>query len=110
MQFDFKLGSTNKITSKAQFIAATGSFWQKIYKLVFFIFLFCMIALGGYIWQISLSGGTWSAEKKQEYLDSQNKDVVLKENDFKKALTDVEMRKTNNIENQEILKDIFKSY
>ena len=110
MQFDFKLDNKKTITSKTQLITVAGHFWQKIYKIIFFILLLCMIALGAYFWQKNLLGEAWSAEKKQEYLDSQNKDVIFKENDFKKALIDIEMRKNGDTDNQEIIKDIFKSY
>lgn len=110
MQFDFKLGLKKTTTSKTQLIPMIGIFWQKIYKIVFFIFLIGMVVLGGYIWQKSLSGGEWSAEKKQEYLDAQNKSVVFKESDFKKALSDVETRRQENTDSQQPAKDIFKAY
>lgn len=110
MQFNFKFGFRKTATSKIQLISAIGFFWQKIYKLVFLVFLVSMIALGGYIWRKSLSGGEWSAEKKQEYLDAQNKGVVFKENDFKKALSDVELRKRNDSDEKKPVKNVFKPY
>lgn len=110
MQLDFKSGFTKKTIASPQLIAATGLFWQKIYKIIFFIFLTAMIVLGGYIWNRSLSGGAWSEEKKQEYLNSQNTGVVFNQKNFEKALADIELRKNGSAKNTETMKDIFKDY
>ncbi|MDD5463553.1 MAG: hypothetical protein PHP62_00170 [Candidatus Moranbacteria bacterium] len=106
MQFDFKKLTTNN----GQLFSSVVIFWQKIYKTVFFIFLAIVILLSGYVWQRSLSGGQWSAEKKQEFLDAQNKGVVFKESVFNKALSDVELRKQEKASENKGIKDIFKDY
>ncbi|HBI34281.1 MAG TPA: hypothetical protein DEA43_02015 [Candidatus Moranbacteria bacterium] len=106
MQFDFKKLTTNN----GQLFSTVVIFWQKIYKTVFFVFLTIVILLSVYVWQRSLSGGQWSAEKKQEFLDAQNKGVVFKESVFNKALSDVEMRKQENVSESKGIKDIFKDY
>jgi hypothetical protein len=106
MQLDFK-----KINiSSTQLVPALGFFWQKIHRFIFFVVLICLIGLGWYIWQKSLTGGEWSSERKQEYLDAQNKSVVFKEEAFRKALADIERRKENNAVDKKEIKDIFKSY
>jgi hypothetical protein len=112
MQFNFKFGSKQSPENKEKvnYVAVLGLFWRKIYKTVFFTFLFSVIALAGYIWQQSLTGGEWSVVKKQEYLDSQNKGIVFKENDYKKAYADVEMRKNSKNDDSRQIKDIFKAY
>lgn len=110
MQFDFKLGKNKTINSKTQLLPALGLFWQKIYKTVLFVLLGLAILLGAFFWQKSLSGGGWSAEKKQEYLNTQNKGVTFRENDFKKVLADIELRKQDATTNQMERRDIFKSY
>ncbi|EKD46434.1 MAG: hypothetical protein ACD_67C00237G0001 [uncultured bacterium] len=106
MQFDFK----NLTESKKLTLATVGNLWQKSYKAILVILLVVAIASGAYIWRKSLSGGQWSEEKKQEYLNAQNKGVIFKEGDFKKATEDVEMRKKKADGEQESIKDIFKAY
>jgi hypothetical protein len=111
MKFDFKFGDKKTSISTARLVSAAGFFWQKISKIVLVVFLGAMIFLGGYIWQKSLSGGAWSDEKKQEYLDTQNKEVILNESSFEKAFLNVEMRKKNiSNDNTKVRKNIFKTY
>ena len=110
MQFDLDLNFKKNINSKEQLIAAIGSFWQKIYKTILFVFLLCMIILSGYVWKNSLSGSVWSDQKKQEYLNSQNNSVVFNEKNFKKALLDIEQRGEFVMGDNGAGKDIFKSY
>ena|SRR6185369_4188690 len=110
MQFDFKFKSKKTAISKAQFAGAAGVFWQKIRKAVFFVFLIGMVALGGYVWQKNLSAGGWSDEKKQEYLNAQNKGVIFNEGAFNKAILDVESRRQKNVISRQQIKDIFKAY
>ena len=110
MEFDLKLGSNKETMSKTQLLSAVGSFWKKIYKIIFSVILVGAIILSGYIWRKSLTGGGWSAEKKQEYLDAQNRGVVFVEKDFKEALSNVELRKQSTETNQQPVRDIFKNY
>lgn len=110
MQVDFKSGFGKINFSKMQLIPALGFFWQKTHKFIFAIFLIGLIVLGWYIWSNSLSGGEWSSERKQEYLDAQNKSVVFKEDAFRNALADIEMRKQNKAVGKKEIKDIFKAY
>ena len=107
MQFDFK-----KVTNiSTQKIGKTLSFvWQKTHVVVFFVFLFSAIAFGGYIWQKSLSESEWSPEKKQAYLDSQEERVLFRENDFRKVIADIQMRKEESAKQHETISDIFKPY
>lgn len=84
--------------------------WKKIHTLLFFSFLLCMIGLGGYIWQRNVSGSGWSEEKKQEYLNTQNKRTIFRESDFRKAIEGTQKRKNNISEDYQGVRDIFKSY
>lgn len=109
MKFDFKFGASDGCASeKGSLLLLVGNFWQKIYKYVFFACLVASVLLGIYMWQRSLSNGAWSLEKKQEFLDSQNKSIVLRESDYKNALADVEARRNENLDEFVELKDIFK--
>lgn len=110
MQFDLKLGFGKTTTSKTQLVPALGIFWHKIYKIIFFMLLVGAFVLAWFIWRNSLSGDGWSAEKKQAYLDSQNKGVTFRENDFRKALADIEARKHGDSDSYQPAKDIFKAY
>jgi hypothetical protein len=110
MESDLKIGSKKEAMSKARLISVTGAFWKKIYKTVFFMILVGVIALSAYVWQKSLSGEGWSAEKKQEYLDSQNKSVILLEKDYQEALSNIESRGRGDEDDQQPMRDIFKAY
>ena len=107
MQFGFK--NIKKINIK-QATEKVARVWQRINTTLFFIFLFSIIALGGYIWQKSLYGAEWSYERKQEYMASQDKKILFKENDFKKAIADIQARKEESEKQYEPIKDIFKPY
>ena len=106
-QFDFK--NIKKINIK-QATEKVAQIWQRINTTLFFIFLFSIIAFGGYIWQKSLYGEGWSEDRKQEYKASQNKRILFKENDCKKTLADIQLRKDESEKQQEPIKDIFKPY
>ncbi|HOX10396.1 MAG TPA: hypothetical protein P5323_00005 [Candidatus Moranbacteria bacterium] len=107
MQFDFK--NIKKINIK-QAISSMDYAWQKINTTLFFIFLFSVIALGGYIWQKSLYEAEWSYERKQEYMASQDKRILFKENDFNKTIADIQSRKEESEKQYESIRDIFKPY
>jgi hypothetical protein len=110
MQFNFKFGTKKELSRKRGIVESLGYFWHKIYKTIFFIFLFIMIIVSAYVWNMSLSGGEWSAEKKQKYLDAQSSGVNFNENNYKKVLVDIELRKKIEWANEIEIKDIFKSY
>lgn len=110
MQFNFKFGEQNKTAKQKGIASLVGDFWQKVYKYVFFACLVAAASFGAYVWQRSLSGGSWSAEKKKEYIDSQSKKIFLMEGDYKKALVDIEARKNVGYEEVSQMRDIFKEY
>lgn len=110
MDLNFKFGSEKATMSKTQLVSAAGNFWQRIYKIIFVILLFLSSLLGAYLWQRSLSGGMWSDEKKQEYLNANSKGIVFNETKFRKALADVELRKQETKVDTQNLKNIFKAY
>lgn len=111
MNFKFKSNAKNKSASD---IKTVGSlllhFWLKIHIALFFALLLGFIAFGWYTWKKNLYGGGWSEEKKQEYLNTQNKAVIFKEKDFRGAITNVQERKKSFEEKYEPMKDVFKAY
>ena len=91
-------------------LSMMAAFWQKIHMYVFYLILLFAILLGGYIWKNSLSEEGWSEQKKQDYLNGQKQDVVLKEDSFKKVIDMIRERKSVNPEPQNQIKDIFVQY
>jgi len=111
MKIDLKLFSGNISNfSKEKIVSLIVGIWKKIHTILFFILLFAAIFSGGYIWQQNLYGEGWSIEKKQEYMNTQNKNVIFKENDFQKVLDNISLRKDENSKEYQSMKDIFKPY
>ena len=107
MKFDIKIDS--KIDIKSIFKMASNV-WKKIHTLLFFVALLIAIAFGGYIWKQNVYSGEWSNAKKQEYINTQNKEVIFKEADFKNVSDDILSRKDENSKEYQPMKDIFKPY
>ena len=107
MKFDINLDSKIDIKHIAEIISGA---WKKIHTLLFFVFLLIFIAIGGYVWKQNVYSGEWSNARKQEYLNTQNKEVIFKENDFQKVSSDISLRKEENSKEYQPIKDIFKPY
>ena len=111
MKNDLKINWKGDISIKPNDI---GSFfakiWKKIHTLLFFIFLIGSCAIGMKIWQQSLYGAGWSDQKKQAYLDAQNKGVTFKEDDFNKTIAEAQDRKDASNAPYQSVKDIFAPY
>lgn len=111
MKINLKLfsgGASN--FSKEKIVRLTQHIWQKIHMILFFALLFAAIIFGGYVWQQNLYGKGWSAERKQEYMNTQNKSVIFKEKDFQKMINDIQARKDENSKEYQPIKDIFTPY
>lgn len=109
MKLDLKL-NFGKSGKKIQLGAALAQAWKKSFKLIFFFCLMGVFIFGWQIWQKSLSGNSWSAEKKQEYLNSQNTEILFNQKNFEKVLENVEARKQASMEQAKEFRDIFKGY
>ena len=111
MKFNLKSFSSSASNfSKEKIVSLIAHIWQKIHMMLFFVLLFTVIVFGGYIWQQNLYSAGWSAEKKQEYINTQGREVIFKENDFQKVLDDISSRKDENSKEYQPIKDIFKPY
>ena len=111
MKINFKLFSNNASNfSKEKIVGLIAHIWKKIHTILFFVLLFLAIVFGGYIWQQNLYGAGWSTERKQEYTNTQNKEVIFKGDDFQKVLDDIQARKEENSKEYKPIKDIFKAY
>jgi type IV secretory pathway TrbD component len=91
-------------------VAGLGIFWKKIYIVLFFGFLIGAIGFGLYIWNRNLVALTWSAERKQQFIKTQERGVALEEDTYKKALEVVEKRRQELANPPEAGKDFFKAY
>jgi hypothetical protein len=109
LNLQFISNGASKLNMKKT-VEAVLNLWEKTHVFAFFIFLFAFIALGGYFWQQNLYGSGWSNEKKQEYLNSQDRGIVFRENDFQSAIDEMQMRKEENSSEIQPLKDIFQPY
>jgi len=111
MKFDIKFNFKNTTKIDTKHIAEVASrVWQKMHMPLFFIVLIAAIIIGGYIWEQSIYSGGWSKEKKQEYLDTKNKEVIFQEKDFQKVFDDITLRKEKSAKAYQPVKDIFKPY
>jgi hypothetical protein len=107
---ELNIGTKKTKLSKDKIISGLAHAWQRSYKIML---LFCFVAVcffGWSIWQKSLSGNSWSEEKKQEYLSSQNTGVVFNQKNYEKVLADIELRKKESDVAAKEVKDIFKPY
>jgi hypothetical protein len=84
--------------------------WKRIKTLVFFLFLAAAIAFGGYIWYGSIYRSAWSDAQRAQYIKTQGAGVAFKEDEFKKIVNDVNMRKSDEAQQTQSLKNIFLSY
>lgn len=111
MKFDIKFSSKNMATIEMkQIVKVASRIWQKTHTLLFFVILIIFIVIGGYIWKQSLYSGEWSNEKKQEYLNTQNKEVIFNGEDFQKVLNDISSREEEYSKTYQPIKDVFKPY
>ena len=71
-----------------------SDFWNKHYRLAFFIFSIVVLSLGIYFWYQSLYRSEWSSEEKNQYKKSQNSEIDLKKQEFKMVVEEIK-RKEN---------------
>lgn len=100
-----KTGSDAKKTGKKMIHC-----WICHQQAVFIIFVLVSAAAGSYVWYKSLYQSEWSAEEKNNYLISQNREVNLKEEEFRKVIGEIENRKNLFDSEFQPVKDIFKPY
>ncbi len=95
--------------NKERLLLALGIFWKKTHVMLFFFLLVGVIGFGCYIWNRNLITTTWSAERKQQFIKTQERGVALDEDKYKKALEVVEKRKQDFSNSPEAGKDFFKA-
>jgi hypothetical protein len=90
------------------FFEKIPSMWDRGYKILFvFIFLLC-VGFAGFVWRKSISTeAKWGTDKKEEFLKSQENGVVFKQNDFNKAVLNVDNRNEKFNADLQLKKNIF---
>ena len=91
-------------------VTRCSDFWNKHYRLAFFIFSIVVLSLGIYFWYQSLYRSEWSDEEKNQYKKSQNSEVDLKKQEFKMVVEEIERRGNIFKEAPSAAKNIFESY
>ncbi len=85
-------------------------FWDKYRKACFIFFSLAVMLFGFYLWYKYLYQSDWSNEEKSQYISSKNKEVEFKDQEFKKVLQGIEVRRAAYEKPSELAKDIFKPY
>ncbi|HMN19581.1 MAG TPA: hypothetical protein PKA31_03240 [Candidatus Moranbacteria bacterium] len=70
-----------------------ASFWRKMRNWLLVLLLLAFAFLGGYVWYRSLFGSGWSAQQKQEFIATQDKNVRFKEKSFDETLGKIRARR-----------------
>lgn len=74
---------------------------------IFIILLIFSIACLAYIWYFFVFNAGWSEGKKQEYLNTHGKEVILDEKKFNSVIAEFSKRKENQNFTREAVKNIF---
>ncbi len=96
--------------NKSNVISIVESFRRKIYRVIFFLLLLASIFFGGYIWHQNLYSSTWTADRVQEFVNTQDKGIVFNENNYKKALDIIGRRNQENAKSPSAGSDFFVGY
>lgn len=113
LEFKFKFKDKTKEYSNFDsnsFGRSAGLIWRQIRTPLFYILLVGVILTGWAIWQKSLKGAGWSDQRKQEFSDSQNKNIEFKEEAFTTVTANIETRKEESSQEYQPIKDIFTTY
>lgn len=87
---------TGKFVASIKSIASSaGNFWLSHYSSAFVLALLATTVLGGYIWYQTTYRSAWSGEQKDEYMNSQHRDVTFQEQRFRDMLSIIEKRKNS---------------
>ncbi|MEK7598308.1 MAG: hypothetical protein AAB487_01080 [Patescibacteria group bacterium] len=79
---------------------------EKSRWILFFIFLFFM-GYSAYLWNIYIYNSTWSESRKQEYINTKEKEAIFKKDKFRSVIDETRNRKANYQKNIEDVPNIF---
>ena len=87
-----------------------SDFWENNFRMFFVIFSIIVLSAGIYLWYQSIFKSDWNSEKKNLYKSSKNKNIELKENQFKSVVEEVDRKRAVYEGKTEFAKDIFAPY
>lgn len=91
----------------AEIRKALAHAWLRYYKFVFFAYFAAVLGGGAYAWYKSSYGTSWTQAQKEEYMNSKDTSVSFRENDFRRALEDLEERRKHYEEQLPETRNIF---
>lgn len=86
------------------------NFWENNFRIVFAISSLVILSAGVYLWYQSIFKSDWNSDKKNQYKNSQSREVELKENQFKNVIGEIDRKKNIYDGKNESIKDIFAPY
>ncbi|MFH0969064.1 MAG: hypothetical protein V1804_00985 [Patescibacteria group bacterium] len=106
---DFSKFKNNYLDPK-KIMGVCSAFWNNHSKLIFAIFSFAIIFLGTFFWYRIIYKSDWSSEEKEQYKNSQNKEVQLKDKELKLIIEEIDRKKSVYGEPAKEYKNIFAPY
>lgn len=86
------------------------AFWNSHNKLIFAIFSAVILLVGGYLWYGNIYRSGWNSEKKLQYKNAQNQEVIFKEKEFDEVIDEINRKQKAYGGISKPSKDIFKPY
>ena len=87
-----------------------GEFWENNFGIFFAIFSMIVLSLGIYLWYQIIFQSDWNNEKKNQYKQSKNKNIELRENQFKNVIEEVNRKRAFYEGESDPIKNIFIPY
>ena len=82
--------------------------WKKYYNFIFVLSMFCSMCLGIYYWYYGLYIPIMSEQDKNNFRIIKDKSIIISEDDFNQAVSDIENRKEQYSKQYIPKKDVFK--
>lgn len=87
----------------------TEDFWFRRYRIIIATLFFAVVAGGTYFLYQELYNSGWSESEKQQYINSQKKEVTFSEDKFDGVLEEIELRKKMSESGSKNVNNIFKT-
>lgn len=99
---------TEKIKVKAKELLGKSLFFiRKASSWILVLIFSLVIGYSVYLWYIYAFNPSWSNEKKQEYINTKQKDVNFNKDKFDSIINEIKQRKSNYQKNISSIPDIF---
>ncbi|TAK96792.1 hypothetical protein EPO05_00900 [Patescibacteria group bacterium] len=84
------------------------SHWITLYRIIWTILFFSMLAVGSYVWYRNLYRPEWSESEKMNFINTQPKGGSLKREDLSKVIQRIELNRERFDQEAFPVKNIFK--